>query len=115
MTTLKSHSLQGLSLTQKSTILLCLVFIIGMIISSTVITFIVNDKAKQEMSSKAMIVMETMNSVRDYTDKRIQPQLRNQTSQTFVPEVVPAFSARIVFENLRKILYIKILFTGRLP
>ncbi len=106
MTILKSlflqRFLQRLRLTQKLTVITCLIFLIGMMISGIFITFMVNQKAQQEVSSKAMILMETMNSVRDYTTSNITPQLSKQITAKFSPEVVPAFSAHTVFENLRK-------------
>ncbi len=95
-------SLRGQRLSQKLTVIICLIFVVGMIISGIFITFMVNQKAQQEVSTKATILMETMNSVRDYTSKNIAPKLNNLSTTEFLPEVVPAFSAHVVFENLRK-------------
>jgi HAMP domain-containing protein len=95
-------SLRGKSLSYKLTAIICLIFAIGMIVSGIFITFMVNQKAQQEVSTKATMLMDTMNSVRDYTSKNITPKLNNFSATEFLPEVVPAFSAHIVFENLRK-------------
>lgn len=95
-------SLRGQRLSHKLTVIICLIFVIGMIISGIFITFMVNQKAQQEVSTKATILMETMNSVRDYTSKNIAPKLNNLSTTEFLPEVVPAFSAHVVFENLRR-------------
>ncbi len=95
-------SLRGKRLSDKLTVIICLIFLIGMIISGIFITFMVHQKAQQEVSTKATILMETMNSVRDYTSKNIAPKLNNLSTKEFLPEVVPAFSAHVVFENLRK-------------
>jgi HAMP domain-containing protein len=45
-----------------------------------------------------------MNSVRDYTQTRINPLLepKLETEPAFIPETVPAFSATEVFDNLRR-------------
>jgi HAMP domain-containing protein len=106
MTIIQSPSVQS-SLREKRlshqlTVIIGLIFAIGMIISGIFITFIVNQKAQQEVSAKATMLMETMDSVRDYTSENIAPKLSNLNSKEFLPEVVPAFSAHAVFENLRK-------------
>jgi HAMP domain-containing protein len=45
-----------------------------------------------------------MGSVRDYTSTQINPELapRLETEDQFLPQTVPGYSAREVFENLRK-------------
>jgi hypothetical protein len=45
-----------------------------------------------------------VNAVRDYTQNRIDPLLAPMldTNPTFMPEVVPTFSSKEVFENFRK-------------
>jgi methyl-accepting chemotaxis protein len=102
MITLKSLSFDKLLLSQKLTAFLCLIFAIGMIMSSILINSMVNQTAQQEISSKATMLMETMNSVRDYTSKHIKPQLADRLAQDFLPESVPAYSARTIFDKLRK-------------
>jgi HAMP domain-containing protein len=99
---LKSSSPDKLLLSQKLTAFLCLIFAIGMIVSSILINSMVNQTAQQEISSKATMLMETMNSVRDYTSNHIKPQLVDRLAQDFLPESVPAYSARTIFDNLRK-------------
>ena len=95
-------SLRGQRLSQKLAAIICLIFVIGMIVSGVFITFMVNQKAQQEVNTKATVLMETMNSVRDYTSSNITPILNNQPRAEFRPEIVPAFSAHVVFENLRR-------------
>ena len=48
--------------------------------------------------------MQMVNSVRSYTDHHVTPLLTHnqEIEQKFIPEVVPSFAAREVFENLRK-------------
>jgi HAMP domain-containing protein len=45
-----------------------------------------------------------MGAVRDYTSDQINPELapRLETDEQFLPQTVPGYSAREVFENLRK-------------
>jgi HAMP domain-containing protein len=94
--------LKNLRLAQKLTFVLCVTFAVGTVISGSIVTLMVNQTAQQEISSKALILMETMNSVRNYTNNNIKPQLQSKLETEFLPETVPAYSARIVFEQLRK-------------
>ncbi|MGK7897482.1 MAG: DUF3365 domain-containing protein [Xenococcus sp. (in: cyanobacteria)] len=61
-------------------------------------------RAAAEVSSKALVLMETINGVRDYTQDRINPLLKErlETESQFTPEAIPTFSAREVFEYFRK-------------
>lgn len=60
-------------------------------------------KAEKDVSTKAEILTQTMNSVRSYTSNHVKPLLDSRlgTESQFIREVVPAFSAREVFENFR--------------
>ena len=42
-----------------------------------------------------------MSSVRNYTNTQVNPELTAKLETTFLPQSVPAYSAREVFENLR--------------
>ena len=69
-----------------------------------VLSKILEHKIEQEIADKAFLIIETMNSVREYTSSQIQPELaeRLATEAYFIPETVPAYSARTVFEGLRQ-------------
>jgi len=79
-------------------ILLSLIVSIGIILS-----IVLNGYAEQVIVERAEILMGTMNSVREYTSTQIQPELasRLETEEIFLPQTVPAYSAREVFEHLR--------------
>jgi HAMP domain-containing protein len=94
--------IQNLRLAQKLTVLLVMTFAVGTICSAILVNFMVDRTVREEISTKALLLMETMNSVRDYTDNKIKPQLKERMEQEFLPESLPAFSARTVFEILRK-------------
>jgi methyl-accepting chemotaxis protein len=89
-------------LAQKLTILLCVTFAIGTVLSGIFVTLMVNQTAEHEISSKALMLMETMNSVRTYSNSRITPKLADRMATEFLPESVSAFAAQSVFEQLRK-------------
>lgn len=59
--------------------------------------------AEQVIADRALMLMETMSSIRNYTSTQIQPELssRLETEEVFLPQTVPAYSAREVFEDLR--------------
>ncbi len=88
----------------KFTLILGIVFIVGIGLSGLLLSQTAQQKAEQQVAKKALILMDTMNSVRDYTNNQIQPLLseRWEIESKFIPETIPAYSARQVFENLRK-------------
>ena len=92
-----------LKLGTQFTLLLTLVFLIGIILSGLILWKTVHHQAEEDVSTKAEILTQTMNSVRSYTSNHIKPRLENRlaTEAEFIREVVPAFSAREVFEQFR--------------
>lgn len=95
--------IRKLKLGTKFTLLLTLVFLGGIVLSGVTLSAAMQRKAEDEVMTKAEILTQTMNSVRDYTSNNIAPLLndRLETSPKFVSEVVPAFSAWEVFERFR--------------
>ncbi len=79
-------------------ILITLIVTIGLILS-----IVLQNYAERAIADKASLLMETMSSVRYYTSTQINPELasRLETEQLFIPQTVPAYSAREVFERLR--------------
>lgn len=73
------------------------------IATSLILSQILENYAEQIVADKASLLIETMNSVREYTSSQINPELssRLETEKLFLPQTVPAYSAREVFENLR--------------
>ncbi|MBF2015652.1 MAG: DUF3365 domain-containing protein [Rivularia sp. T60_A2020_040] len=94
--------LKNLRLKQKFTILLLIILIVGVSVSGLALSFVLTQNAKREVANTALILMETMSSVRDYTSTQINPELTDKLEITFLPQTVPAYSAREVFDNLRK-------------
>ena len=95
---------QNTKISTKFNLLVILMFIIGIILSGSVFWGTLEHRAEAEISSKALIVMETLNGVRNYTQDRVRPLLseRIETESKFTPETVPNFAAREVFEYFRK-------------
>ena len=91
-----------LNLRQKFTAALLLILIAGIVLSQVTLSTLLRRNAEAEITNTALILMETMNSVRGYTSDQVKPELIDRLDTEFLPETVPAFSAREVFENLRK-------------
>jgi serine/threonine protein kinase len=63
------------------------------------------DKTADQMTStRAQMLLSTMNSVRKYTTEHIRPAIATAQGEKpeLMKETIPAFSARQVFENFRK-------------
>jgi HAMP domain-containing protein len=97
-----SSLLKDLGLARKFSLLLLLVFLGGIIISGLALSSILSRNAQNEITSKALMMMETMNSVRHYTSTQVNPELKSRLATEFLPETIPAYSAREVFEKLRE-------------
>jgi hypothetical protein len=93
--------LDNLQLGQKFTLLLLLVFLGGIIASSMALSSVLNQNAQAQLTTNALMLMETMNSVRDYTTNQVNPELTDRLTVEFLPETVPAYAAREVFESFR--------------
>ena len=78
--------------------------VVAMITCGIFLSHILEKKTEVEVADQAFLMIETMNSVRSYTSNEIQPELKSRllTESNFLPETVPAYSAREVFENLRQ-------------
>jgi HAMP domain-containing protein len=94
----------NLKLSQKFNILLLSVFFSAVILSGIAFSAILNRNAEEQVTAKATILLQTMLAVRDYTSTQINPELapRLETEPEFLPQTVPGYSAREVFEGLRK-------------
>ncbi|MEO1429823.1 MAG: DUF3365 domain-containing protein [Cyanobacteria bacterium J06633_8] len=88
----------------KVTLTLIFVFAIGILMSGFSLSNVLDTKAKNEINGKALALMEMNNSVRSYTNERVQPLLlpKAENQERFIPESIPAFSVREIFEYFRK-------------
>ncbi|MDF5733829.1 MAG: DUF3365 domain-containing protein [Rhizonema sp. PD38] len=96
--------LENMKLANKFNLLLILIFICGVLISGTFLSNLLEQRAKDEVTSNADILIQTMRSVRNYTTNEIIPLLapKQETTSVFIPQTVAAFSSRKVFDDLRK-------------
>ncbi|MEA5595617.1 Tll0287-like domain-containing protein [Rivularia sp. UHCC 0363] len=89
----------------KVNISLIIVFIISILISGISLANVLEKKVESEVNSKALALMDMNNSIRNYTNDRVQPLLlpKLDTQEKFIPESIPTYSVRETFEYFRKI------------
>ena len=93
-----------LKLGTKFTLLLSIVFIGGITISGFALWEVLQRSAQAEITSKGLMLIEVMVSVRSYTSDHIEPLLAVdwETQAEFIQETVPASAAREVFNIFRQ-------------
>ncbi|GAB1542659.1 DUF3365 domain-containing protein [Scytonema sp. NUACC21] len=96
--------LRRLTLASQFTLLLSLIFIGGIVLSGFVLSKALEQKAQAEISYRGQMVMQMVNSVSSYTSDRIAPLLAasSDSDTRFLPETIPSFAARQVFEVLKQ-------------
>lgn len=91
------------SLGNQFTKMLTIIFFVGIITSGLILSTAMRQKTEGEIVQQAEILIQTMNAVRTYTSGKVRPQLADSLAESskFIPETVPAYSAREVFEGFR--------------
>ena len=95
--------LKNLKINVKLNLILLVIFILIVVVIGSSLSVILERNAQQVVTNQALILLETMMSVREYTSTQVNPELapRLETEDQFLPQTVPGYSAREVFENLR--------------
>jgi hypothetical protein len=105
--------LGNLKLGRKITVsLLLIVFVTGIIFSSVVRANFpkqslpkteLNQQERNEIASKSLILLETMNAVRNYTILQVTRKLPSQLAEkSFLKQAQPSYAAREIFDVLRR-------------
>ena len=96
--------LSRLKLSTRFTLLLSIVFIGGILLSGAVLWQALLQRAETEVTTRGLLLIDAMSSVRHYTSSRVRPLLAEdlEIEPEFIAESVPAFSARTVFEDFRQ-------------
>ena len=96
-------ALKNLKLGAKLNLILISIMVSAIAVCGVLLSQILERKIEQEVADKAFLIIETMNSVRNYTSSQVKPELAERlvSEEYFIPETVPAYSAREVFEDLR--------------
>jgi HAMP domain-containing protein len=85
------------------TLWLVLVLLIGTVLSGLALLRQLESIAEDAVGSNGLLLLHVANSVRAYTSNNVDPlvQPTMNASKTFIPESVPAFSARSVMAQMR--------------
>ena len=86
----------------KINLVLLVVFAVGLVATGYVCDRLLQQNAKAEIMENARIMMEAAIAVRTYTTTQIKPLLETQIKYTFLPQIVPAYSANSYFSQLQK-------------
>lgn len=91
------------TLSRSFTLIMLLIFVSGITLSGITLANVLNFKARREVASTADLVMNIINSARNYTSLEITPRLEERMgSEEFLPQVIPAYTARRIFDLLRQ-------------
>jgi HAMP domain-containing protein len=86
----------------KFNLVLLIVFGIGFLATGYVSKKLLQRNAKEEIAENARIMMEAALAVRWYTANQVGPLLATQIKYSFVPQIVPGYSANQYFSQLHK-------------
>lgn len=94
---------KNLKLGLKLNILLAIILLFLTVSTGLILSGVLNNYAEQVIVERASMLIETMDSIRYYTNTQISPELSPllETEELFIPQTVPAYSAKEVFEHLR--------------
>ena len=83
---------------------IALIFLGSIFLGGIGLVYAMQRQAEIEVAARAEILIQTANSVRNYTSTQIAPRLAEQleTEAEFISQTVPAYSAREVFEHFRQ-------------
>ena len=93
-----------LSLGAKFNLILLAVFVVGAAGSWFALSSVMERHSEQRVAADADILLKAMNAVHDYTSTSVGPKLKRlqAAEDGFLPETVPGFRARTVFDAFRK-------------
>jgi protein-histidine pros-kinase len=86
----------------KFNLVFIVVFLLGLGAAGTVSNELLQKNAREEIVLNARLVMETALATRAYTSSQVGPLLQTQMKYTFLPQSIPAYSAREVLNGLSK-------------
>ena len=93
---------RNLKLSNKVTILLLLVFLGGIVITAIALNIILLSNAEKHITSEATGILQTITSVREYNSAQVMPELSERFETEYLPQTIPTYAVREVFETLRQ-------------
>lgn len=97
-----TREIRDLGLGARFTLLLLAILAVAIVVTTVTLYQVLFRRAAAAVSAEGLALLETMSAVRRYTADRVAPLLEPDAGAppAFVPETVPAFSARKVFDYL---------------
>jgi protein-histidine pros-kinase len=86
----------------KFNLVFIVVFLLGLAAAGSVSNQLLQRNARDEIVLNARLVMEAALATRAYTSTQVGPLLQTQIKYKFLPQSIPAYSAREVFNGLSK-------------
>jgi len=91
-----------MSLRLKFNLILGLASLLGILVSGFLAHHFLQQNAREEVLDSARIMLESARAVRSYTVAEVRPLLELQQKRQFLPQTVPAYSARIYINKLQE-------------
>lgn len=91
-----------MSLRLKFNLVLGLATLLGVLVSGFFAHHLLQQNAREEVLDSARIMLESARAVRGYTVSEIRPLLALQQKRQFLPQTVPAYSARLYINKLQE-------------
>ncbi len=97
--------LKNLKISAKFNVLLILVFLVGSSLSGLALERVLTQNAEAAIVDESTGLMEMVDAARRYSLEHVTPLLKPklETELRFLPEVIPSFAAKSMFEQFRKI------------
>lgn len=94
---------KNFNLAKKLSTLLLVIFLGGIFISGIFLAHILNKQAENDITSRANLLAQTLQSVREHANDEVVPELEKRLGKDeFLPIVVPSFSVLQTFNNLQE-------------
>ena len=84
------------------TLLLLLVCLGGIVLTAIALNIILLTSAEKHITSEATGILQTITSVREYNSAQVMPELSERFETEYLPQTIPTYAVREVFENLRQ-------------
>ena len=100
---LRRFKLYRLKIASQFTLILSIIFIVGIGLGGFALSKALENKALAEMSARGEMAVYIANSIRSYTINDIAPVINQLTnSQTdFIPETIPSIAVKRIFEGFK--------------
>lgn len=93
--------LKHLNLSKQISLLLGIVFITGLSLAAPSVAWLMNSQAQNKISLQAEMLVTTINAIREYTDSQVRPHLEQNFQSQFLPQSIPFYTSREIFEKFR--------------